>query len=67
MGAWWGRLLELVETVPILFSCLVLRCVEEEILKQKSNCECGAWLFTVFICTCCFMKRLLLCIRGKIW
>ena len=31
MSAWWGRLLESVETVPILFSHLVLRCVEEEI------------------------------------
>ena len=31
MSAWWGRLLELVETVLILSSRLVLRCVEEEI------------------------------------
>ena len=36
MNAWWGRLLELVETVPILSSCLVLRCVEEEI-KNKNQ------------------------------
>ena len=31
MSAWWGRLLELAETVPILSSHLVLGYVEEEI------------------------------------
>ena len=31
MSAWWGRLLELTEIVPILSCHLVLRCVEEEI------------------------------------
>ena len=31
MNAWWGRLLGLVDIVPILSSRLVLRCVEEEI------------------------------------
>ena len=36
-------------------------------LKQKSNCECCASLFTVFLMHSLLMKCLLWCIRGKVW
>ena len=61
MSAWWGRLLEPAEIVPILSLSPCAKVCRRRNLKQKSTVSEVNYRFFSFL------KRPLLCIRGKVW